>query len=125
MSANQDSASRKFDTVGYLVAGVVFLIACCTCWVAIVHSPELSTALKGAVHDTARQVGLAQDTEPVKPAVKPVEKPVKLRSRATPEVKETPVAPETHPAIEAEAVVQNQRVAMQSHDKNIIVVKTH
>ena len=70
MSANQDSASRKFDTVGYLVAGVVFLIACCTCWVAIVHSPELSTALKGAVHDTARQVGLAQDTEPVKPAVK-------------------------------------------------------
>jgi hypothetical protein len=125
MSANQDGASRKFDTVGYLVAGVVFLIACCTCWVAIVHSPELSTALKGAVHDTARQVGLARDTEPVKPAVNPVEKPVKLRSRATPEVKETPVAPETHPAIEAEAVVQNQRVAMQSHDKNIIVVKTH
>jgi hypothetical protein len=125
MSANQDSASRKFDTVGYLVAGVVFLIACCTCWVAIVHSTELSTALKGAVHDTARQVGLAQDTEPVKPAVKPVEKPVKLRSRAMPEVKETPAAPETHPPIEAEAVVQNQRVAMQSHDKNIIVVKTH
>jgi len=125
MSANQDGASRKFDTVGYLVAGVVFLIACCTCWVAIVHSPELSTALKGAVHDTARQVGLAQDTEPVKPAVKPVEKPVKLRSRAMPEVKETPVAPETHPPIEAEAVVQNQHVAMQSHDKNIIVVKTH
>ena len=126
MSADDQNSTRKFDAVSYVVAGVVFLIACCTCWFAIVRSPELSVALKSAMHDTAQQIGLAKDTEPIKqPAAKPVEKPVKLRSRPAPEVQSAPAAPETRPPIAAEAIVQNQRVAMQSHDKNIIVVQTH
>jgi hypothetical protein len=125
MSTDNNNAGRRFDPVSYIVAGLVFLIACCTCWVAIAHSPELSIALKSAAHDSARSLGIVQDTESVaRPALKPVEKPVK-RARPSPQAQVAPPAPAPHPPIAAEAVVQNQRVTMQSHDKNIIVVQTH
>ncbi len=133
MSEAKKDSSRRFDAASYAVAGAVFLIACLVSWIAIARSPELGDALKNAVHETASQLGLVKEPEPeakvaAKPAPKPSEKPAKTRTRTKPGMEEAPAAPaapEIHPPIEAEAVVQNQRVALQPKDNHIVVVQTH
>jgi hypothetical protein len=120
MAAAQNEHGGRSKRRLALVAAI-FSLGAFLSWAVAAH-PRVRAALAVEVHKTALQLGLAANTEPVPaPVPKPIRQPAPRHAVIT---RRTPPPPAAKPAWEAEAVVGNRRVPLQSNQKQIVIVNT-
>jgi hypothetical protein len=104
------------------LVGAIFSLGAFLSWAVAAH-PRVRAGLAVEVHKAALQLGLAANTEPVPaPVPKPVRKPSPPHAVVT--RRPSPPPPAAKQTWEAEAVVGNRRVPLQSNAKQIVIVNT-
>jgi hypothetical protein len=122
------SRSKESRDATLFLAVFVFVLGGVTSWLVISHSPAVRAVLSREVQKVALQLGLAEDKTPMpRLQATPAPKPARPEQHGNPkpvaQASPAPVKPDA--PIQAEAVIGNKRVVMQSTSKDIIVVDTH